>query len=151
MQNIRIAATIFNSVVNRTRNNLDRMLPWIKEASGRSADIICFPELNVTGYSSHSDIKKSAEPIPGIVSRHLVQMAREHQIVILAGLAEKDEKNRIFASHLVVTPKGKARVLNQEIIAQQLLVEMEDSRRVLVDVDEILTVIKKATKGKNSA
>jgi cell fate regulator YaaT (PSP1 superfamily) len=51
----------------------------------------------------------------------------------------------------VVTPKGKARVLNQEIIARQLLVEMEDNRRVLVDVDEILTVIKKGTKGKHSA
>jgi len=51
----------------------------------------------------------------------------------------------------VVTEKGKARVLNQEIIARQLLVEMEDNRRVLIDVDEILTVVKKGRKGKNNA
>jgi len=106
MNDIRIAAVIFNSVVNQARNNLDKMLPWVKEAKGRGADLICFPELNVTGYSTNPDIKKSAEPIPGTASRHLVQMAREHQIVILAGMAEKDEKGRIFASHLVVTPEA---------------------------------------------
>ena len=106
MNDIRIAAVIFTSVVNQARNNLDRMLPWIRKASDRGADIICFPELNATGYSTHPDIKKSAEPIPGTVSRHLVQMAREHQIVILAGMAEKDEEGRIFASHLVVTPEA---------------------------------------------
>ena len=33
-------------------------------------------------------------------------MAHENQIVILAGMAEKDEKDRIFASHLVVTPQN---------------------------------------------
>lgn len=106
MNDIRIAAVIFNSAVNQTRNNLDRMVPWIREAKSRDADLICFPELNITGYSSHPEIKKTAEPIPGTISRHLEQMAREYQIVILAGMAEKDEKGRIFASHLVVTPEA---------------------------------------------
>lgn len=49
----------------------------------------------------------------------------------------------------VVTEKGKARVLNQEIIARQLLVEMEDNHRVLIDIDEVLSVIKKTRKGKS--
>ncbi len=51
----------------------------------------------------------------------------------------------------VVTEKGKARVLNQEIIARQLLVQMEDNRRVLIDIDDVLTVIKKGAKGKRNA
>lgn len=41
----------------------------------------------------------------------------------------------------VVTGRGRARVLAQEILAQQLLVEMEDHRRVLIDASEVLTVI----------
>jgi cell fate regulator YaaT (PSP1 superfamily) len=42
----------------------------------------------------------------------------------------------------IVTNNGKARVLGQEILAQQLLVQMEDNRRVLVDVSDVLTVVK---------
>ena len=33
----------------------------------------------------------------------------------------------------IVTADGKARVLGQEILAQQLLVEMEDNRRLLIE------------------
>lgn len=43
----------------------------------------------------------------------------------------------------VVTQNGKAKVLSQEILTQQLLVETEDNRRVLIDLSEVLSVIKK--------
>ena len=45
----------------------------------------------------------------------------------------------------IVTKNGKARVLGQEILAQQLMVQMEDNRRVLVDVADVLSVIKAGT------
>jgi len=106
MKDIRIAAVIFNSPVGQVQQNLDRMLPWIKKAKKEGADLICFPELNVTGYSTDPVIKDSAESIPGPISRQLEHMARMDQIVILAGLAERDENGHIFASHLVVTPQG---------------------------------------------
>jgi N-carbamoylputrescine amidase len=106
MKDIRIAAVIFNSPVGQVHQNIDRMLPWVKEAKKEGADLICFPELNVTGYSTDSVIRDSTESIPGPISRQLEHMARTDQIVILAGLAERDEKGRIFASHLVVTPSG---------------------------------------------
>jgi predicted amidohydrolase len=106
MKDIRIAAVTFNSAVSRTRDNLDRMASWIKQAKDQAAQIICFPELNVTGYSTKPEIKACAESIPGPGSERLVQMAQENQIVILAGMVEKDEKDRIFASHIVVTPEN---------------------------------------------
>ncbi len=43
----------------------------------------------------------------------------------------------------VITANGRARVLNQEILTQQLLVSTEDNRRVLIDASEVLSVIKK--------
>ena len=42
----------------------------------------------------------------------------------------------------VVTREGRARVLSQEILAEQLLVLTEDHRRLVVDAAEILSVIK---------
>ncbi len=105
MNDIRIAAVIFNSQINQVRHNLDRMAPWVKEAKKERADLICFPELNVTGYSTKPEIESCADSIPGPISQRLVKMAHENQIVILAGMAEKDKKGSIFASHLVVTPE----------------------------------------------
>ena len=41
----------------------------------------------------------------------------------------------------ILTDKGRARVLAQEILAGQLLVETEDHRRVLIDAGDVLTVL----------
>lgn len=43
----------------------------------------------------------------------------------------------------VVTRDGKGKVLGQEILASQVLLEMEDHRRILVDASEILSVIRR--------
>ncbi|MEM7212349.1 MAG: regulatory iron-sulfur-containing complex subunit RicT, partial [Pseudomonadota bacterium] len=45
----------------------------------------------------------------------------------------------------VVTNNGRARVINQAILAEQLLVEMEDHRRVLISTSDVLTVLKKGS------
>jgi cell fate regulator YaaT (PSP1 superfamily) len=42
----------------------------------------------------------------------------------------------------VVTKNGRARVLAQEILSQQLLVQTEDSRRVLIPASDVLSVLK---------
>jgi cell fate regulator YaaT (PSP1 superfamily) len=46
----------------------------------------------------------------------------------------------------VVTSRGRSRVLNQEILSQQLLVETEENRRILIDAAEVLSVIHKEPK-----
>ena len=50
----------------------------------------------------------------------------------------------------VTLEKGKARVVGQEILAQQLLVEFEDNRRALIEVTEVLSVSRRGGKGKGS-
>ena len=105
MQDIRIAAAIFNSIVNQPQDNLERMVPLIERARQQGADLICFPELNVTGYSTKASVKEAAEPVPGPISRRLHQMARDYQITILAGMAQKGDDEKIYAGHLVVSPQ----------------------------------------------
>ncbi len=43
----------------------------------------------------------------------------------------------------VVTNQGKARVLAQEILASQLLIQTEDMRRLMIDGADVLTVLKR--------
>ena len=47
----------------------------------------------------------------------------------------------------VITRDGRGRVLSQSILAQQLLVEMEDMRRVLIPVADVLTVLPRGQGG----
>src|SRR6185503_17365993 len=42
----------------------------------------------------------------------------------------------------IVTKNGRARVLAQEILSQQLLVAMEDNRRIVIPAGDVLSVIK---------
>jgi N-carbamoylputrescine amidase len=106
MQDIRIAVVIFRSVAGDVRCNLDAMQPWIKASGEAGAAVVCFPEMNITGYSNLREIKDSAEPVPGPISRHLSNLSKNHEITILAGILERDETGRIFPSHLVIRPDG---------------------------------------------
>ncbi len=43
----------------------------------------------------------------------------------------------------VVTATGRGRVIGQEILSRQLLVQMEDNRRVMIHAEEVLSVIRR--------
>jgi N-carbamoylputrescine amidase len=101
MKDIRIAAVIMNCPVGRVQDNLDRMAVWIQTAKKRATDLVCFPEMNVTGYSTREGIKDSAETVPGTISQSILGMARD----------------RVYASHLVVTPRGVAGIYRKIHIA----------------------------------
>lgn len=45
---------------------------------------------------------------------------------------------------LVVTNHGQATILGQELLANQLLIETEDHRRMLIDATEVLSIIRQA-------
>jgi cell fate regulator YaaT (PSP1 superfamily) len=44
----------------------------------------------------------------------------------------------------IVTASGRATVLNQEILSQQLLIQTEDNRRILISAADVLSVIKRS-------
>jgi len=117
MKSIRIAVVISNSPVGKIRQNLDALAGRVKEAKKKNAAIICFPEMNITGYSTRKKIVDSAQFVPNSVTGELADLAEKENITILAGLAEKDKKGRIFAGHLVVTPQGLSGVYRKLHIA----------------------------------
>ncbi len=106
MKNIRIAVITACFRVGRTRENLKTLSRWTAAAAKKKADVVCFPEMCVTGYCSGPEIRKWAEPLPGPSTAFLEDLAREHCITILAGMAEIDTAGLIYASHLVFGPEG---------------------------------------------
>ena len=106
MRNTRIAAVICNAPLNRVNENLARMAQWVAAAGKQDVDIICFPELNISGYSTRESLQIAAQPIPGPITEEIATMAARHNITILAGMVENGRQDRVFVSHVVVSPGG---------------------------------------------
>ncbi|MFO7706567.1 MAG: nitrilase-related carbon-nitrogen hydrolase [Desulfobacterales bacterium] len=117
MRSVRIAAAVFNSPLGKTRENLERMERWVAAARSAGAAIVCFPELNVTGYGVDERMTAAAEPVPGGVTEGLCDMAQRQAVVILAGIAERAADGRVFASHLAVSPSGVSGIYRKLHIA----------------------------------
>jgi predicted amidohydrolase len=117
MMDIRIAMVVCNCPVGLIEDNLAAMAGWVLRAVEKRAAIICFPELNITGYSSRPEILQFAQTIPGPVTDRVAAMATETGLTILAGLVEKDSSGCFFASHIVAKPDGSVGVYRKLHIA----------------------------------
>jgi len=104
MKDIRVATIVSQSTVGANQNNLNHMAKWIERAKKDRASIVCFPEMNITGYHNGQDIIEAAETFPGPSVDTLCDMADQMDLLILSGMAEKDAKGNIFASHIVIKP-----------------------------------------------
>ena len=87
MRDIRIATVILPASIGQLQANLDRMSHWIEVAKDQGAEIVCFPEMNLSGYAPTAMTTKAALSIPGPVTDRLLQKAHDNDLVILAGLA----------------------------------------------------------------
>lgn len=117
MRDLRIATVVCKAEVGNIEANLGRAAAFAEKARQEGADIICFPELNLTGYINHPAIVDLAQPIPGALSRKVLDLAASSGLAILAGMAEKKIDGRVYASHLVALPEGDLAVYRKLHIA----------------------------------
>lgn len=105
MRDIRIAVAVFNAPIGELDSNLNRMTNLIIESAENKAQLICFPEMCLTGYCSDSSVKNFAITIQSEYIEKLSQLSKRYNIAILAGIAEKDSNGNVYASHLVLSPE----------------------------------------------
>ena len=110
MRDITIAAITCDAPVGEIDRNLGATVEWTLKAKEAGADLVCFPELNITGYCNRPEMADIALPIPGRISRELSYLSNNENIVILAGMAEKNLQGPPFASHCVFTPDGQVQI-----------------------------------------
>ncbi|HUU40753.1 MAG TPA: nitrilase-related carbon-nitrogen hydrolase [Desulfatiglandales bacterium] len=106
MRDITLAAVSMQSEFGCIEKNIARMESFVKEGSARGVDMICFPELSVTGYTVKEDPQLYAEPVPGPVSDRIVRIAKEYRVLIMAGVIEKAERVKPYISQIVAGPDG---------------------------------------------
>lgn len=91
MEDFRIALVQHASPVRSTQKNLEATEAWARKAKKAGADLVVLPELNITGHAGHAAMVAQAEPVPdGPRCERLIELARELDVFICAGLAEDD-------------------------------------------------------------
>jgi predicted amidohydrolase len=111
-KNLKIATAQFENKSGDKSYNLGIIKQLAAEAAQRGAQVIAFHECCVNGYSfarhlSREQLQEQAELIPqGPSTAILTDIAKEYDIVILAGLFEKDEKGDIFKAQICVDKSG---------------------------------------------
>ncbi|MBB6108796.1 nitrilase family protein [Mucilaginibacter lappiensis] len=112
MKNFKIATAQFENKSGDKAYNLSIIKQLSQKAAQQGADVIAFHECSVTGYTFARHLDKQqmlnlAEVIPGGESLlALTDYAREFDIVILAGLFEKDENDNLFKAQVCVDKNG---------------------------------------------
>lgn len=89
MKDLRIAAVQMNSQVGKIEKTIDAMKKWVESASIQNADLICFPEMCITGYAMPQSTGFS-EGIDGKSIAEILKMSEEHSMIISSGISEKD-------------------------------------------------------------
>ncbi len=112
MRDIRIAAAQFEHRDADKAYNLGRIAALTGRGAGQGAEVVCFHECAITGYTflqtlDRDGLRAIAEPVPdGPSTRRLVEIAREHRVVVMAGLVERGEDDRLWNSYVTVGPDG---------------------------------------------
>lgn len=110
MSPIKVAAVQFDMQVGMENKqaNVDRTLELIREAADNGARLIVLPELASTGYSFHNraEAYEHAEEVPsGPTCQAWIELAKERDLYIASGIAEKDG-TKLFDSVVLIGPDG---------------------------------------------
>jgi len=112
MNNLKIATAQFEHASGDKEYNLSVIRRLTASAAAEGADAIAFHECSITGYTFARRLSKGqmldlAEYIPdGPSIDALTGIAREYEIVVLAGLFEKDVEDNLFKAYVAVGKDG---------------------------------------------
>jgi len=112
MTNIKVSAAQFENRSGDKEFNLSRIEELSEKASLQGSQIVLFHECSVTGYTfarklSGREMLNLAEFVPdGNSVTRLTRIAANNDIVILAGLFEKDGDNKIYKTCICVSKNG---------------------------------------------
>jgi predicted amidohydrolase len=112
LQEIKISTAQFENRSGDKSYNLAVIDTLTKQAATLGSQVIAFHECSITGYSFARKLNRDqlldiAELIPtGSSTTALIDIARRHKMILLAGLFEKDIHDDLYKAYICVGPDG---------------------------------------------
>ncbi len=79
--------------------------PLIAEAARQKADLVVMPE-TITSHGNGLSCREAAQAVPGPATDYLGELARQHDLYLVAGLLERD-RHLIYNVAALIGPDGK--------------------------------------------
>jgi predicted amidohydrolase len=106
VRDVKVAAICMRSEIGCITANLERIRELVERASGMGAEVICLPELCVTGYSLGDPMSAYGGILPGDAIQRLDRTVRQKGIIVLAGLVEPVDHGPPYISQMVFGDHG---------------------------------------------
>ncbi len=105
MQTIKVAAASIRNRLGQPEAALADMHKWVETARDKGAELVLFPELNLSGYAPAPVAAKLAEPVPGPSTGQVICMAERFGVTIAFGLIEQ-AGGACYCTHVLVNGSG---------------------------------------------
>lgn len=108
MQPLKIAAVQFENKSGDKAYNLSRIYELAKQAKAEGCQVVSFHECSISGYTfvqrlTKEELLQVSEKIPdGESVQQLIGFSKELDIIILAGLFEKDDEDKVYNTYFCV-------------------------------------------------
>lgn len=113
MRNIKVATTQFQHTDGDKKANFKKIETLTAQAAQQEVEILVFPECCITGYwflrnLSREELLELSEPVPnGPSTQRLLDLARQNNMTIGAGLVELDKDGTLYNTYVVAMPDGQ--------------------------------------------
>ena len=99
MENMKVAAVQMNSLVGAVAQNLQSLAGWVAKAAAEEVDLICFPEMSISGYAMPQSTASSESLVDEAVAQ-VLEMSAEYAVTIAAGISERAEGQH-YLTHFI--------------------------------------------------
>ena len=115
---VTVAAINWKGVWGNKAANLEKIKTKVCEAARLGANMVCFPELALSGYECGEQARRDqrpcsmhiemAETIPGPSTNEIAKLAKELDVYIIFGMPEKEDKDAVsrYNSAAIIGPEG---------------------------------------------
>lgn len=107
MEDIRVGAVCMHSKTLDYKENLKKIEEFSLLASTKGVDMLCFPELSISGYMLNSVHERTSRFQFEDSLEYITYISSKTGILILAGVIELDERGEHYISQLIVYPEGR--------------------------------------------
>ena len=106
MYNFKAAAVQMNAVLGDIEGNLRQIERWTRRAVDEGAQLVCFPELSISGHWCSGEVWDVSEPVPdGASCQQVMSLAAELDCLISTGIAER-KAGVVYNTQTVIGPEG---------------------------------------------
>lgn len=101
MEQLRLGLVQMRCEKGKIEDNINSMREYIKACKAEKADIVCFPEMNITGYVNPFKLPEAVMTRESEAIEQVAEMSGIYGIVIIAGFIEKNVHGKPYITQLV--------------------------------------------------